>query len=990
MLSLWTNSTNAKWMAITAATTLAILTSCKPPEDSCKDSKDAKGNSKCSTATATSTGTGTSTSTKTVTSTATSTSTNTSGGYNFPSNPGRVCTIDRFKQNKSESGAVKKLDMLFVMDHSGSMADDWARVANNVQELVKELPATADIRYAVLLANASSKKGILYAPKTVDSAVMSNQSMKIQEISRDLHKIFTEGMKQQDSVGSGEASFLSLYSAVTENAVKNQKLGFFRADAALSILFMSDEHEIGSPFPNPQAPGLPPRCDAASEDRVKKEQYDAKGININSTFNAVKKLKGDMPVMTHAFVNITKEDLFKRNAKNSSCLYDSLGYGYFDMVDKTKGVLFSIQDNKAEGLAMCGRVIKQRMELQHEFTLSKPANKVDAATILAAVDAAKVNHEYRVASNSVYLENAGAANSAIEIQYCEPEVRQEWTIQDFTGQAGQYAASLSWKTPEHATRGKIVYGLSANALNNEVQGANGATNHVVTVNGLNANTVYHFQAVNSDEWGVEKRSAVISLRTKPDWAISSLSGQPSRNMVNVSWKTTAYATKGKVRYGAAANALVNETAETAAANDHNVAVEGLNANTTYYVQAVSSDEFGLVKESAVVPVTTLADWGIVGFQGAAARNSVALQWQTPGYATEGAVVWGLADNALNNSAPIAGTSENHAVTVNGLNANTVYYFQAVNRDDLGVEKRSAVISVRTINDWNISDFTGTSTQETVTVNWNTLGYNTNGKVLWGSAPNALSGVVNSAGPATAHSATVGGLSPDTIYYFQAVSNDDLGLVRASAVVAIRTQAKPVDPPVLPEWEISDFDGTATIHSVNVSWKTADYATSGTILWGTSETALTSQMAGGAAVKDHAFTVSGLTADTLYYFQAVSVDDHNQVKRSAVVAIRTLADEPTDPPPVGNWEVQGFDATTTSNSADVIWQTPGAVTKATLMIGLSATDLTHRSIAIDDYRESQLVNVTGLNPSTSYYFKVIAVDKNGRTMESTVLFKRTKD
>jgi len=144
------------------------------------------------------------------------------------------------------------------------------------------------------------------------------------------------------------------------------------------------------------------------------------------------------------------------------------------------------------------------------------------------------------------------------------------------------------------------------------------------------------------------------------------------------------------------------------------------------------------------------------------------------------------------------------------------------------------------------------------------------------------------------------------------------------------------------------------------------------------------------VKDHAFNVAGLTADTLYYFQAVSVDDHNQEKRSAVVAIRTLADEPTDPPPVGTWEVQGFDATTTSNSADVIWQTPGAVTKATLMIGLSATDLTHRSIAIDEYRESQLVNVTGLAKSTNYYFKVIAVDKNGRTMESTVLFKRTKD
>jgi hypothetical protein len=906
----------------------------------------------------------------------------------IPGLPGRSCTVDRFAQGSGDE-VVKKVDILFVMDHSGSMADDWARVANNVQNLVKELPATLDIRYAVLLANASSQKGRLYAPVKIP-VVLSNQTQSIREISNNLHKIFVEGMKVGDSTGSGEASFLSLHSAVTANARDNQKLGFFRADAALSILFMSDEQEIGFPFPNPQAPGLPNRCDAAFEDNIKKTQYDAKGINLDVAFNAVKAFKGDMPVVTHAFVNISKEDLFKRNSKNASCLYDSLGYGYFEMVEKTKGVLFSIQANKAEGMARCGRVIKERLSIIHEFPLSKPADQVDAATILAYVDGGAVPHEYRSAGNLVHLENAGVAESKIEIRHCSPITRQPWTLQAFAGQAGQYAAGLSWVTPEQATRGKILYGTSPNSLNWEMQGADSAvTEHSLTVERLTPNTVYYFQASSVDQYNEEKRSAVINLRTLPDWGITGLSGQPSRNNVNVSWRTPEYATKGKVLYGSASNALVNESAETVAANEHSVQISGLSSNTTYYFQPVSRDEYGLEKKGEVVVLKTLNEWGIVGFSGAAARNSVDLAWQTPEYATAGRVVWGSSAAALNNNMNSAIVGNNHSLTVNGLNANTTYYFQAVGLDDQGLQKRSAVIAVRTLVDWALTGFNGASTQNSVSVSWKTAEYATSGRVVWGNSAEALANSANSNGPSSEHSATINGLSPDTLFYFQAISSDEFGLTKASEVVAIRTQARPVDPPVKPEWEMTDFSGHADKTYVSIGWKTSAYATAGTVRWGISETNLNNVIEEGAYVRDHAVLVNGLTPDTLYYFQAVSIDDHGQVKTSAVTAVRTLADDPTPPPPVGNWEIVGFDSTTTPTSADVIWRTPGAATKATLKVGLAADNLNHRSVAIDTFADTHLVPVTGLSPDTVYYLQVIAVDSNGRTIESVVIMKRTK-
>jgi hypothetical protein len=262
-------------------------------------------------------------------------------------------------------------------------------------------------------------------------------------------------------------------------------------------------------------------------------------------------------------------------------------------------------------------------------------------------------------------------------------------------------------------------------------------------------------------------------------------------------------------------------------------------------------------------------------------------------------------------------------------------------------------------------------------------------VVWGNSAETLNGRVNSAGPSSDHSATISGLSPDTLYYFQAISSDEFGLTKASEVVAIRTQAIPVDPPVKPEWQMTDFYGHADKTYVSIGWKTSAYATAGKVRWGTSETNLNNVVDEGATIKDHAVLVSGLTPDTLYYFQAVSTDDFGQVKVSAVTAVRTLADDPTPPPPVGNWEIVGFDSTTTPTSADVIWRTPGALTKATLKVGLTADNLNLLSVVIDKFADTHLVPVTGLSPDTVYYLQVIAVDSNGRTIESVVIMKRTK-
>jgi len=1002
-----TQKLTMNWAAwVVAGSVSLIATGCKTPDPAgCKDKvgnghyttghaadgTDEKHDG-CDTGTSTVTSTSTNSSTVTITNTGTNTNTATatkpSTGYQFPAQPGLSCTVDKFAQATEDQNKVKKLDLLFVMDHSGSMADDWARVASNVQNLVKELPADVDINYAVLLANASAQKGKLFSAKNVP-VVLNNKTMKVADIANNLQKTFSAGMNTPDDNGSGEASFLSLYHAVSTNVKDNQKLGFFRADAALSVLFMSDEQEIGFPFPSPQAPGLPNRCDAAYEDNVRKLQYTNKGINLDVTFNALKALKGDMPLMTHAFVNITKEDLFTRNSSKASCLYDSLGYGYFEMVEKTKGVLFSIQADKAAGMKRCGEVIRERLALQHDFKLSKAADKVDPATIVAAVDAVKVAHEYKVNENSVYLVNAGAAGSKIEIQHCEPVVRPDWNLVAFTGTVGQRTANLNWKTPEYATAGKVLYGTSASALNGSASHAGNATDHVVSISGLTPNTVYYFQGVSSDEFGLEKRSSVMSLRTQPDWSLQVLAGQPSRNSVSVSFKTPEYATIGKVSYGSAANALVNQSAETASATDHTVTLSGLNANSTYFLQVSARDEYGLEKKSSVLSITTLNEWAIVGLKGEAGLNSVLVSWSTPEYVTEGKLLYGSAANALSMSVA-AGTGNDHQVNVIGLNQNTTYYFQAVGKDDLGLEKKSNVIAVKTTYDWNIQSFTGTPAVDSVNVSFRTPDFSTTGQVRWGLTAESLGNVVN-AGNGFDHAANITGLSADTLYYFQAVAIDENGLGKASGVAAIRTDKKPVEPTPMPVWTMSGFVGTSTKNSVSVSYETSEYATIGKVRYGLSASALTQVVTDAAATKSHGATVTGLTPDTLYYFQAEASDEFGQTQTTAPVAIRTLPESTvTDPTnPVGNWEIKSFDATTTVNSMTLIWATAGANTKATIQLGLSADDLSLRSVEVNQYSDTHVVTISGLNADTIYYVKVIAADQSGKTKESIVLMKKTK-
>lgn len=985
------------------------------------------------------------------------------------SDPSRVCTVDSFRQ--PEAPAAKKVDVLFVMDNSESMNRHWQLMANKIDRLIKEFPKGSDLRFAVILGTVEKYSGKLYAAKGVPM-VLDGTKLSATQISAYLRKSFSAATEYTDLTGAGEALFYSLYYAAGANAKDIQKQGFFRPDAALQVMLMSDDAEIGFKYPSRQPWNLPPKCNYIHHESVRKSHYLPRGISTETTFRALQRLKGDLPLTTNAFVNITKEDILVDNSMDAECIYDSPGFGYFDLVKKSGGVLYSIHRDRGEGLARTAKLLRTRLALLHDFKLSKPADQVDAATIEAKVDGALRAHTYNPLTSMVSLVDAGKAGSQITIRHCEPESRQEWEITGFSGEAEQFSAALRWQTAEFATAGRLLYGVSPDALSSSIDSAK-STNHSIKVEGLNANTIYYFQAISTDEFGTEKRSEIISLTTKPDWEVSPISGEASRNSAALRWNTS-YPTVGKIFWGENSDSLPNSTGETPSSEGHSITINGLRPNSTYYFQAWARDSFGLEKRSAILALRTVADWSIVGFSGEVGRNSANLHWETPEYDTTGQLRFGISPSNLDQVLDAGGLARAHRVEVAGLNSSTTYFFQAVGRDNLGSEKTSEIISLTTAAEWALGPVSVSSSETSFAASFSTIGYPTNGKFLWGLSAESLTEVALAGEGATEHFSEVNGLSPDTMYYLQAVATDNFGVEKRSSVATVRTKA--VVPP-LPIWAISDLEGTSSSGAISLRWKTSAYATSGEVFYGTQPDVLISSLA-SAVNKEHQVEANGLTPDTLYYFQVVAKDDRDQEQKSAVIAIRTQAiplpswqitnlggaasrnavgiswatteyatigevrwgtnpgslpnvlsetgsatqhnlevgglspntlyyfqvvarddrgQEKTSsvlsvktlPAPVGNWKIQGFDGTTTPNSATLIWQTPGALTKATIQIGLSADDLSFRTVAVAEFKSVHLTTVEGLESNTNYFFKVVAEDEAGGVQESGVISKRTK-
>ena len=360
--------------------------------------------------------------------------------------------------------------------------------------------------------------------------------------------------------------------------------------------------------------------------------------------------------------------------------------------------------------------------------------------------------------------------------------------------------------------------------------------------------------------------------------ISAVNATSSGSAVTISW-TTDEASSSSVFYGTSSSNLNLSASTTGSTTNHVVTIANLSQGTTYYYRVSSTDASGgtTIRPAAtdppnsyLLPDTTppvISAPSVVG-----SSSSATVSWTTDEPATS-QVAYGTSSTALNSTASVTGLATSHAVVLPGLVQGTTYYYRITSADASGNTSTSpatgsgpAVYVLPDVTPPTITAVAAAGSGSSATVTWSTDEPATS-QVSYGTSANALTSSA-SAGSGTSHSVLITGLAQASTYYYRVTSADASNNSSTSPV----TSAAPATfiipdttPPV-----IAGVAATGSGTAATVSWTTNEASTS-QVSYGTSTTSLTLSASTAGLTTGHAVALSGLAANTRYYFRVTSAD-----------------------------------------------------------------------------------------------------------------------
>jgi len=227
--------------------------------------------------------------------------------------------------------------------------------------------------------------------------------------------------------------------------------------------------------------------------------------------------------------------------------------------------------------------------------------------------------------------------------------------------------------------------------------------------------------------------------------------------------------------------------------------------------------------------------------------------------------------------------------------------------------------------------------------------------------------------------SVTGLSPFTDYYFRVRAYNDGGISDYSNTISLTTLQ--VLPPNAPAAKAATG---ITSKSFIVNWNASATAT-GYYLDVASDGGFAAFVDGYVA-KDignvTSFEVTGLTSNTTYYYRVRAYNGGGESSNSIIISAKTLVEPP--PAPIAN---EATDISQTSFTAN--WSSSGTATGYYLDV---ATDNIFTSFVTDyenlDVSDVLSYNITGLSPSTAYFYRVRAYNDGGAGIYSDTILVTT--
>lgn len=572
--------------------------------------------------------------------------------------------------------------------------------------------------------------------------------------------------------------------------------------------------------------------------------------------------------------------------------------------------------------------------------------------------------------------------------------------------------NVKWATDRPASS-YVEYklGQSANVVGSETS----TRSHSVDVAGLLPGQTYQFKPISVDAYGLKTEGQAVTLTTSAAARPPAITGisvsNVTANTATVAWSTDAQA-YGYIVYSSGGQQLTSQ--QVGPSTRHQVTISALQPITTYQYQIVAWDSAGRQAYSDVRTFTTLsADRSaprINSFRingGAASTNNRTISLEL--YATDesGFVAeMSFRDDSSNWSTWSAYSSFASFVLSDREGARTVY---ARVRDAAGNVSTEATTTISLDRTAPRIGWVGAQAGiDNAEVTWDT-DENSDSWVFFGTSSVSLTFSAGQGDSTRAHRVFLTGLRPDTTYFYKVMSRDSGGNSAESSVASFRTQASIPADTKAPTGSLTINDNTLYTRSryvyLNLS-ATDDRSSQAEIQFRVGEGASQANVAWGSW--------QGFSSRVQY------IMGYGDGQRNIWVMYRDAAGNTS--PAYGAYVVLDTKAPSITNLAVSNVTTQSAVVSfrtsepsfanveygtASFSLSLSAGDSEAKSASVSSAEPTAVIitpnpsptrtgstnfnfSLTGLRASTTYYYRVVAVDLAGNAAATQVASFRTPD
>lgn len=294
------------------------------------------------------------------------------------------------------------IDILFVVDDSGSMAPYQTNLANNFQAFIENFQAK-DFNFQIGVTTTDTRD-YTNPIHNVQGRLLEVPGKSTKILQKDSPTLETDfiNLIQVGTIGSGdEKPFDAIEDAFTDRIVDGSNEGFLRDDSFLAIIIVSDEDDGSRPF------GVP-SDDSENGDRPGHypiSDYTDVLDNVTNTSGSLRRY------------NVSGIAAFEEDCWGSDVLFTRRGNRIEELVEATNGVTGDICDTS---FATALNAIQSKVAtLSTAFALDREP-RVD--TISVAVDGNSISQDdsngwsYDAESNSILFHGDAVPSQGSEIQ----------------------------------------------------------------------------------------------------------------------------------------------------------------------------------------------------------------------------------------------------------------------------------------------------------------------------------------------------------------------------------------------------------------------------------------------------------------------------------------------------------------------------------------------------------------------------------------------